>query len=76
MIKMLTGLIEPDEGSVLVNTIPVNRDANEIKRMIGLVPQHINLDKELSVEENLRFSGMLYKLPKKSLMSVLKNCLR
>ncbi len=33
--------------------------------MIGLVPQHINLDKELSVEENLRFSGMLYKLPKK-----------
>jgi len=65
MIKMLTGLIEPDEGSVLVNTIPVNRDANKIKRMIGLVPQHINLDKELSVEENLRFSGMLYKLPKK-----------
>jgi ABC-2 type transport system ATP-binding protein len=67
LIKMLTGLINADEGEIYVNDKLVNRDANSIKRMIGVVPQHINLDKELSVEENLYFSGMLYKLPKKQI---------
>ena len=40
MIKMLTGLIDADSGNIFVNEKPVSRDANDIKRMIGLVPQH------------------------------------
>lgn len=64
LIKMLTGLSDANSGTITVDNRLVSRDANDIKRMIGVVPQHINLDKELSVEENLRFSGMLYKLPK------------
>lgn len=67
MIKMLTGLINADDGEIFVNNNMVSRDANNIKKMIGVVPQHINLDKELTVEENLRFSGMLYKLSKKQI---------
>lgn len=67
MIKMLTGLMNADDGEIFVNNNRVSRDANNIKKMIGVVPQHINLDKELTVEENLRFSGMLYKLPKKQI---------
>ncbi len=62
LIRMLIGLIDCDEGEISIDSNVVSRDNQALKRRIGVVPQHINLDKELSVKENLIFSGMLYKM--------------
>jgi len=62
LIRMLIGLIDSDEGRIMIDNNAVNRDNQDLKKKIGVVPQHINLDKELSVKENLIFSGMLYKM--------------
>lgn len=62
LIRMLIGLIDCDEGKISIDNNVVSRDNQALKRRIGVVPQHINLDKELSVKENLIFSGMLYKM--------------
>lgn len=65
LIRMLLGLIDNDEGTIMIDGKEVSRDNNSIKKEIGVVPQHINLDKELSVKENLIFSGMLYKMERR-----------
>ncbi|WP_432401664.1 ABC transporter ATP-binding protein [Wukongibacter sp. M2B1] len=65
LIRMLIGLIDSDEGQITIDNKNVSRDNQSLKKKIGVVPQHINLDKELSVKENLTFSGMLYKMDRK-----------
>jgi ABC-2 type transport system ATP-binding protein len=62
LIKMLVGLLKPCKGNILIENQKMSRDNTFIKSKIGIVPQHINLDKELSVKENLIFSAKLYKL--------------
>lgn len=62
LIRMLTGLSSPDEGEIRINGIPVSRDNVDVKRMTGVVPQHNNMDKELTVRENLIFFSRLYGL--------------
>ncbi|HEU4487418.1 MAG TPA: ABC transporter ATP-binding protein [Povalibacter sp.] len=61
-IAMLTGLIEPDEGIVLINGQPLTGDSDPAKLRIGLVPQDLALYEELSALANLRFFGALYNL--------------
>jgi len=62
LIRLMVGLIAPDSGEVHIDDYLIHRDANDIKKRIGIVSQHINLDKELSVYENMVFSGRMYGL--------------
>jgi len=62
-IRMLTALNMPTEGNILVNGCRVHRNDTRFKAEIGLVPQHINLEPELTVVENLRLHAMLYGIP-------------
>ncbi|BEP28289.1 ABC transporter ATP-binding protein [Helicovermis profundi] len=62
IIRMITGLSSYNEGEILYDNEIFNRDSNHLKKKIGVVNQHINLDKELSVYENLIFAGKLYGL--------------
>lgn len=64
LIKMLVGLLKPSSGGIFIKEQKMSRDNIFLKNIIGIVPQHINLDKELSVKENLIFSAKLYKLKK------------
>lgn len=59
-IRMLTALTMPTEGSITVNGCLVHRNDIRFKAQVGLVPQHINLEPELTVVENLRLHAMLY----------------
>jgi ABC-type multidrug transport system, ATPase component len=61
-IKIMTGLLRPDRGRVYYNGKPFNPRSSEQKRLMGVVPQHNNIDRDLSVEENLRVHGMLFGL--------------
>jgi len=61
-IRMITALTMPTEGSIAVNGCRVHRNDIRFKAEVGLVPQHINLEPELTVAENLRLHAMLYGL--------------
>ena len=59
-IRILTGLTRPGEGQAFLNNHEIGKDAIEAKRQCGLVPQHINLDSELTVFQNLDIHGRLF----------------
>ena len=64
LIRLMIGLLEADLGCVMYDECPITKDAIETKKTIGVVSQHVNLDKELTVEENMHFMGRLYHMPK------------
>lgn len=64
LMRMMTGLLTPDTGTVRFDGQIMNRNAVAVKREIGISSQHINLDKELTVEENMQFAGRLYQMGK------------
>ncbi len=59
-IRILTGLARRDSGKVRLNGCSIDDNPLEYKTNFGLVPQHTNLDVDLSVEENLVIHGRLY----------------
>jgi len=59
-IKMLTGLIQPTEGTANIQGKDIRTQIVEIKKIIGIVTESSNLYDELSVFDNLRFVGQLY----------------
>lgn len=64
-IKILTGLACPSAGTAYVNGFNVEKDSIQAKRQCGYVPQALNLDNELTVEQNLFIHGWLFHLDKK-----------
>jgi len=62
-IKMLTGLIQPTEGTATIQKKDIRTQIVEIKKTIGVVTEDSNLYDELSVFDNLRFVGQLYGVP-------------
>lgn len=64
IIKTIMGLLNPDSGRVFIEGEEYTKDSTEIKGKLGLVSQHLNLDKELTIYQNMVFAGRLYKLDK------------
>src|SRR5712691_2321828 len=67
VIRMLCGILEPTEGDARIGGRDVVRQSEAIKEMIGYMSQKFSLYDELTVNENLLFSGKLYSLPEKQL---------
>jgi ABC-2 type transport system ATP-binding protein len=61
-VSMISGLVTPDSGEVLIGGERLHGDTDAKKRRIGLVPQDLALYDELSARANLRFFGALYSL--------------
>ncbi|MGD8474908.1 MAG: ATP-binding cassette domain-containing protein [Anaerolineae bacterium] len=66
-ISMLTGLLEPTDGTITVDGMDVKRHTNEVKSKLGLVPQELALYPTLSARQNLLFFGRIYGLKGKEL---------
>ncbi len=62
--RMLTTLLQPTEGQILINGRDLARDAYPAKRQIGLVPKESNIYTELTAWDSLMFTGRLYRLSK------------
>jgi ABC-type multidrug transport system ATPase subunit len=62
VIRMLCGILEPTEGTARIGGRDVVRETESIKDMIGYMSQKFSLYDELTVNENLIFSGKLYGL--------------
>ncbi len=68
-LSMISGLLKPDTGRVLVGDMDIWQMPKAAKCILGLVPQDIALYEELTAKENLRFWGSLYNLTSKELKS-------
>lgn len=66
-ISILCGLFPPTKGSVLLDGLDIHTEINQIKRIIGVVPQDIALYPTLTARENLTFFGNMYGLRGKML---------
>jgi ABC-2 type transport system ATP-binding protein len=62
-IKILTTLARPTRGWARINGHDVVQEPLRVKGLIGVSPQEINLDKELTAYENLLIYGMLHRVP-------------
>ena len=62
-LSMMTGLLRPDGGQVLVNGLDVWADPPAAKAIMGVVPAEVRLFERLSGEELLEYSARLRGLP-------------
>ena len=58
-ISMIAGLLKPDSGKIIVDSIDLESDLMSIKKIMGVVPQDMAFYEELSAKENLLFWGKL-----------------
>ena len=63
-IKMLTTLLHPTAGEIRLNGYNPAIDKNKVRHSFGIVFQDPSLDDELTAYENMKFHGVLYKMPK------------
>ncbi len=64
LIRMMTTLIPLTSGRAIVAGHDVAREADAVRRMIGVIPQALTSDPDLTVEENLSIYAKLYSVPK------------
>jgi len=62
-IKMLITLLKPTSGQVLIDKHNIITDANNVRRVIGYVPQMLSVDGSLTAEENMMLMAKLYDIP-------------
>ena len=62
-IRMLCGLLTPDDGTGTCLGLDIRTDAPEIKRRVGYMTQRFSLYEDLSIEENLDFIARVYAVP-------------
>ncbi len=63
-MKILTGFIQPNEGTVLVSGIDVIKNPIEAQKNIGYLPEHNPLYLDMYVREYLQFQASIYKVAK------------
>ena len=64
LIRMLTTLLPPTSGTAVISGFDVTLEADSVRRSIGVIPQALTSDLELSVEENLLIFAKLYGVPR------------
>jgi ABC-2 type transport system ATP-binding protein len=65
-MKIITGTLSPDSGSVLINDMPSLEYQKEIRGLIGYLPEHNPLYHEMYIREYLRYVAGLYKVTGKA----------
>ena len=63
LIRMLTTLTPPTEGIARVAGFDVRKDADGVRNSIGVIPQALTSDPELTAEENMMIHAKLYGVP-------------
>jgi ABC-2 type transport system ATP-binding protein len=66
-ISMLSSLVKPTSGDVLLKGESVKDQPQHLRSILGVVPQEIAVFPDLTAKENMEFFGKIYKLPKREL---------
>ena len=75
-IRLLTGVLTPDTGTVRINGIDIHRHPLDAKMQMGVIPENSTVYGDLSAEQNLALSGKMYGIPRASGKSVLMRSCR
>ncbi|MGB7590836.1 MAG: ATP-binding cassette domain-containing protein [Terriglobia bacterium] len=75
LIRMLTTLIPPTAGTAIINGFDVVREPDEVRRSIGVIPQAMTSDLDLSANENMNIFAKLYGVPGERRRRVVKELL-
>jgi len=75
-VKMLCTLLRPSDGRATVAGFDVVREHTQVRKSLGIIFQDPSLDDRLTARENLRFHGMIYKVPRKELPARITESLR
>ena len=69
MIKIISTLISPTAGTVLIEGHDVKESPLEVRQLIGIISHETYLYQDLTARENLKFFGKMYGMPKDKLES-------
>ena len=72
-IKMLTTLLTPTSGTIILDGINVVEHAEKARKAFGIIFQDPSLDDELTAYENMEFHAVLYSMDKKTRKQESKN---
>jgi ABC-2 type transport system ATP-binding protein len=75
-LKMITGLMDPSQGQILFNGVPVQQDRIAYKQRLGYVPEEPQLYPHLTGAEYLEMVGQLRGLPARGLADKVDGFLR
>lgn len=64
-LRILTGMLAPTEGTVLIDGLDVTRHGVEIRRHIGYLPEHVALYPEMRVQEYLAYRAAIKGVPRR-----------
>ncbi len=64
-IRVMTTLTPPTSGKIIIEGHEVKGLDDPVKEKVGIIQQHIALDKDVSVRENIMYHAILHHIPKK-----------
>lgn len=64
LIRMLTTLMPPSEGTARIRGFDIVKNANEVRQSIGVIPQAMTSDLDLTAAENMSIFAKLYGIPR------------
>ncbi|OEK09618.1 ABC transporter ATP-binding protein [Flavivirga aquatica] len=76
LISLLCSLIKPTSGSFVINGLTYKKNKNQLKQLIGIVPQEYALYPTLTAFENLMYFGSMYGLKGNKLKIKIKAALQ
>jgi ABC-2 type transport system ATP-binding protein len=76
LIRMLTTLVPPTEGTARVNGFDVSTNANEVRQSIGVIPQAMTSDLDLSADENMSIFAKLYGIPREKRRQTIRELIK
>lgn len=74
-IKMLATLLEPTSGTATLNDIDIVKNPEEVRPLLGYMPDFFGLYEGITVREYLEFFAAAYRIPKSQRESVIENVL-
>jgi ABC-2 type transport system ATP-binding protein len=76
LIRMLTTLVPPTSGVARVNGFDIVRQANEVRQSIGVIPQAMTSDLDLTAQENMSIFAKLYGIPREKRLGTIRQLLK
>src|SRR5262252_2947472 len=75
LIRMLTTLVPPTSGTARIKGFDIVGSANQVRQSIGVIPQAMTSDLDLSAEENMTIFAKLYGIPREKRRQTIKDLL-
>ena len=62
LLRLLSGYEKPDYGNIFIHGLDMQKRKSKTRQLVGYVPHETDLDPWLTIEQNIRFSSLLYKV--------------